>query len=101
VILESDPAKARTAARNYMQIYLRAPNYINSVKNIGFTDADLANNGSDRLVDAIVAWGNADQIRGRIEAHLKAGANHVCIIPLRVDSKPVPDTKAVEALAPR
>jgi probable F420-dependent oxidoreductase len=101
VILETDAARARVAARKYMEIYLRAPNYIRSVKNVGFTDADVADNGSDRLVDAIVAWGTADKIRERIEAHLKAGANHVCILPLRADSQPLPDLKAVEALAPR
>ncbi len=101
VILETDAARARAAARNYMQIYLRAPNYIRSVKNVGFTDADVAENGSDRLVDAIVAWGSADRIRERIDAHLKAGANHVCILPVRADNQPLPDLKAVEALAPR
>jgi probable F420-dependent oxidoreductase len=101
VILETDAARARDAARNYMQIYLRAPNYIRSVKNVGFTDADVAENGSDRLVDAIVAWGTADKIRERIDAHLKAGANHVCILPVRADNQPLPDLKAVEALAPR
>jgi probable F420-dependent oxidoreductase len=101
VILETDAARARAAARNYMQIYLRAPNYIRSVKNVGFTDADVAENGSDRLVDAIVAWGTADKIRERIDAHLKAGANHVCILPVRADNQPLPDLKAVEALAPR
>src|SRR5579875_437890 len=101
VILETDAARARAAARNYMQIYLRAPNYIRSVKNVGFTDADVAENGSDRLVDAIVAWGSADRIRERIDAHLKSGANHVCILPVRADNQPLPDLKAVEALAPR
>jgi len=101
VILETDAARARAAARRYMEIYLRAPNYIRSVKNVGFTDADVADNGSDRLVDAIVAWGTADKIRERIEAHLKAGANHVCILPVRADNQPLPDLKAVEALAPR
>jgi probable F420-dependent oxidoreductase len=101
IILESDAARARAAARNYMQIYLRAPNYMRSVKNVGFTDADLADNGSDRLVDAIVAWGTADKIKERIDAHLKAGANHVCILPVRADNQPLPDLKAVEALAPR
>jgi probable F420-dependent oxidoreductase len=100
VILETDATKARAAARNYMAIYLRAPNYIRSLKNVGFTDEDIANGGSDRLVDAIVAWGSADKIQERIEAHRKAGATHVCIIPVRADGKPLPDPKAVEALAP-
>jgi probable F420-dependent oxidoreductase len=100
VILETDADKARTAARNYMAIYLRAPNYVRSVKNIGFTDEDVANGGSDRLVDSIVAWGTAEKIQERIDAHRKAGATHVCILPIRADGKPLPDMKAVEALAP-
>jgi probable F420-dependent oxidoreductase len=101
VILETDAAKARAGARAYMAIYLRAPNYLRSLKNAGFTDEDTANGGSDRLVDAIVAWGTADKIQERIDAHRKAGATHVCILPVRADGKPLPDMKAVEALAPR
>src|SRR6202035_4126668 len=74
VILESDATKARTAARTYMKTYVpRLPNYTNNLKNLGWKDEDFANGGSDRLVDAIVAWGTETQINARIEAHLKAG----------------------------
>jgi len=102
VILETDANKARTAARAYMKTYVpRLPNYTNNLKALGWTDADFADGCSDRLVDAIVAWGSESTIRERIEAHLKAGATHVCILPLRADGAPTPDERAVEAFAPR
>jgi probable F420-dependent oxidoreductase len=101
VILETDPAVAREAARDYMKTYTRLPNYANMLKALGFTDADFADGGSDRLVDAVVAWGSEDRIRERIAAHHRVGATHVCILPLRTDKKPLPDERAMEALAPR
>ena len=102
VILEADPAKARKAARAYMKTYVpRLPNYPNNLQALGWGDAEFENGCSDRLVDAIVAWGTEDRIRERIAAHHKAGANHVCILPLRADGAPLPDERASEALAPR
>ncbi len=102
VILETDAAKARKAARAYMKTYVpRLPNYTNNLKALGWKDEEFADGCSDRLVDAIVAWGTADQVRARIAAHHQAGANHVCILPLRADGAPVPDEAATEALAPR
>jgi len=101
IILETDAAKARAAARTYMKTYVpRLPNYTNNLKALGWKDEEFANGCSDRLVDAIVAWGAEDQIRARIDAHLKAGATHVCILPLRVDNESLPDMHAMEALAP-
>ncbi|MEX2238420.1 MAG: LLM class F420-dependent oxidoreductase [Dehalococcoidia bacterium] len=79
VVLETDPTKARELARKHMAIYLRAPNYTNNLKRMGFTDDDLADGGSDRLADAIVAWGDERVIVERVKAHLDAGADHVCI----------------------
>src|SRR6266849_4535589 len=94
-------AKARAAARTYMKTYVpRLPNYTNNLKALGWKDEEFANGCSDKLVDAIVAWGTEDQIRARIDAHLKAGATHVCILPLRVDNESLPDMHAMEALAP-
>jgi probable F420-dependent oxidoreductase len=102
IILETDAAKARAAARTYMKTYVpRLPNYTNNLKALGWKDEEFANGCSDKLVDAIVAWGTEDQIRARIDAHLKAGATHVCILPLRVDNESLPDMHAMEALAPR
>jgi probable F420-dependent oxidoreductase len=101
IILETDAAKARAAARTYMKTYVpRLPNYTNNLKALGWEDEEFANGCSDKLVDAIVAWGTEDQIRARIDAHLKAGATHVCILPLRVDNESLPDMHAMEALAP-
>jgi len=79
----------------------RLPNYTNNLKNLGWQDKDFENGCSDALVDAIVAWGNADKIRERIDAHLKAGASHVCILPIRVDNESLPDPRVIEALAPK
>lgn len=102
VILETDAAKARKAARAYMKTYVpRLPNYTNNLKALGWGDEEFKDGCSDRLVDAIVAWGTEENIRERIAAHHRAGATHVCILPLRVDGSPVPDEKATEALAPR
>jgi probable F420-dependent oxidoreductase len=102
VILSTDATAARTAARFFMKTYVpRLPNYTNNLKNLGWKDADFENGCSDALVDAIVAWGTETQINDRIQAHLKAGATHVCIQPLRTDMAPLPDERAMEALAPK
>ncbi len=102
VILETDAAKARTAAREYMKTYVpRLPNYTNNLNALGWADKEFENGCSDRLVDAIVAWGAEDKIRDRIDAQLKAGASHVCILPIRSDSLPQPDLRAVQAFAQR
>jgi probable F420-dependent oxidoreductase len=101
VLREKDPSKARPVARANMRIYVGLPNYQNNLRWLGYTDEDFANGGSDRLVDAIVAWGDDGAIEARVKAHLDAGANHVCIQPLRPDGKPGPDLEALEALAPR
>jgi probable F420-dependent oxidoreductase len=100
VLRETDAGRARATARTTMQIYLGLPNYQNNLKWLGFDDADIADGGSDRLVDAIVAWGDEDAIAARIRAHHDAGADHVCIQPLRPDGVPGPDLPLLEALAP-
>lgn len=79
VALETDPVKARAAARGALSVYLNFPNYLASWRNQGFSDADFTNGGSDRLCDALVAWGNVDSIAARVREHLDAGADHVCI----------------------
>ena len=102
VILEKDATKARTMARQYMKTYVpRLPNYTNNLKALGYGDAEFANGCSDRLVDDIVAWGSEEKIRDRIDAHLKAGATHVCLLPIRVDNEVLPDMRVVETFAPR
>ncbi len=79
VVLESDPAKARELARGALSGYLQYPNYRNSWARQGFTEQDMAGGGSDRLVDALFAWGSAADIAKRVNAHFAAGADHVCL----------------------
>nr|MBU6203097.1 TIGR03620 family F420-dependent LLM class oxidoreductase [Acidobacteriota bacterium] len=82
VLLETDPTKAREVARKFMSTYIRLPNYANNLRRLGYTDADLGDKTtppSDRMVDAIVAWGTIDQAVARIKAHFDAGASHVSI----------------------
>jgi probable F420-dependent oxidoreductase len=90
VVLETDATAARAVARGHMAMYLGLPNYANNLRSLGFGDDDLANGGSDRLVDAIVAWGDVDAIRARIRAHHDAGADHVCIQVLAPDPRALP-----------
>ena len=100
VLRETDPEKARAIARKNIQVYIGLPNYQNNLKWIGFEDADFEDGGSDRLVDAIVAWGDDKLIADRIQAHRDAGANHVCIQAFRADEKPGPDVSLLETFAP-
>lgn len=100
VLLETDASRAREIARANMKTYLALPNYQNSLRWLGYGDDDLADGGSDRLVDAIVAWGDEKAIAERIQAHHDAGADHVCIQPFRSDGVPGPDLRILEALAP-
>ncbi len=100
VLLETDAAKARGVARQAIEMYLGLPNYRRSLQRFGFTDEDLADGGTDKLVDAVVAWGDADAIAARVQAHHDAGASHVCIQPLHPDGVPLPDERVLEALAP-
>jgi probable F420-dependent oxidoreductase len=79
VVLETDAAEARRIARGGMAVYLRAPNYLNNLRRLGFGDDDFADGGTDRLVDAIVAWGTEEQIAARVAEHHAAGADHVCV----------------------
>jgi hypothetical protein len=90
VILETDPGKARTIARRHLAAYLDLPNYTNHLRRLGFTDADLAAGGSDRLVDAVFAWGDLDRVARRVQDHLGAGANHVCVQVLDADPHGLP-----------
>ncbi len=100
VLLETDASKARQIARENIKVYLGLPNYQNNLRQFGFGDADFADGGSDRLVDAIVAWGDEKAIRDRVQAHHDAGATHVCIQPFRADGGPGPDLQLLELLAP-
>jgi probable F420-dependent oxidoreductase len=101
VILEGDAAKARARGREYLQPYLSIAHYPKRWSGLGFGEADFANGGSDRLIDAIVAWGDPGKIRQRIADQLEAGATHVCMIPVDPRGGARPDERAIEALAAR
>lgn len=85
VVLDTDPARARETGRAALARYLALPNYTGNLRRLGFTDADLGGGGSDRLVDALVAWGDEETIAARLREHHDAGADHVPIEVLRPD----------------
>ncbi|WP_342749257.1 TIGR03620 family F420-dependent LLM class oxidoreductase [Nocardia nova] len=93
VVFETDASRARDIARRFMHRYLALPNYTNNLRRSGWDDDDLGDGGSDRLVDAIVAWGSLEQIAARIQAHLDAGADHVCVQVLTSDPRTLPETE--------
>ena len=82
VILQTDPVEARAVAREQIAIYLNLPNYLRSWRSLGFDDSDFVAGGSDRLIDAVVAWGDEVTIHRRLDEHLQAGATQVCVQPL-------------------
>lgn len=95
-ILTTDADKARAVGRKALEIYLNLNNYLNSWKRLGFTDSDVAKPGSDRLVDAVVAYGTVDAIAARLKQHLHAGADHV---PVQVLTSPENLVPALTELA--
>jgi len=86
VVLDRDPSSARATARRHTATYVGLPNYTNNLREFGYADSDFAEQGSDRLVDAIVAWGDIDAIGARVRAMRDAGADHVCIQVIRPDN---------------
>lgn len=87
IILCNDAATARSLARPVASIYLGLPNYRNNWLRMGLTEADLENGGSDRFIDTTFAWGTAEQIKARLQEHLDAGADHVCIQPVNPNGR--------------
>lgn len=90
IVLETNSVKARETARRHTSTYLKLPNYVNNLRRLGFKDEDLMDGGSDRLVDAIVAWGDMTAVIDRVRAHQSAGADHVCIQALPSDPQALP-----------
>jgi probable F420-dependent oxidoreductase len=99
VCLETNPAAARGLARRELHRYMTLPNYRNNWLRIGFTEADLADGGSDRFIDAMVLWGDAATIAGGLRAHLEAGANQVCIQPVHAEGDTEARDRTLTALA--
>jgi probable F420-dependent oxidoreductase len=85
VVVSPEPGYARQVARDYLAPYLTLPNYLGNLREFGFDDADFADGGSDRLVDAVIPWGDADTVAARVAEHLEAGADHVAVQPLGPD----------------
>ncbi len=90
VYLQTDATAARGLARRELHRYLALTNYRNNWLRIGFSEADLADGGSDRFIDAMMLWGDAATIAQGLRAHLEAGANQVCIQPIHAEG----DTEA-------
>jgi len=101
-ILENDAGRARALARQFLTPYFGLPNYYNNWNRLGFTDADRENGGSDRLIDALIVWGDEKTIRARLDAHIQAGADHVCVHTIggMKGAFPLPDEKLLALLAP-
>jgi probable F420-dependent oxidoreductase len=92
VVLDTDVARARALGRTRVRNpYLGLVNYTSNLRRLGWADADLADGGSDALVDALVAHGSAEQVAAQLRRHLDAGADHVVIQLLtEPDADPVP-----------
>jgi probable F420-dependent oxidoreductase len=96
-VLDTDAERARATAREYAQLYLGLRNYTSNLLDCGFSEHELAHGGSDRLIDAVVAQGSADEIATVVRAHLDAGADHVCLQPLGVQGIPYEQWAALAA----
>jgi probable F420-dependent oxidoreductase len=96
---ETDAVAARATARRYLDRYLGLPNYLNNLRESGFSEDERAKPGSDRLVDALVAWGDDATLLARLHGMLAAGADQVAMIPLTPDGLHA-DRATMEALAP-
>jgi probable F420-dependent oxidoreductase len=97
-VLSTDGDEARRIGRAFARHYLALPNYANNVRRLGWSDEDIANDGSDRLIDAVIAWGDVDAIVARVKAHLDGGADHVCV-QLRAESSADPALAGYAELA--
>lgn len=87
-VLETNTERARAKARKYAELYLNLRNYTSNLLNLGLTDQDIADGGSDRLIDAIVPHGSAEEIAAVAREHLAAGADHVCLQPVGMNGIP-------------
>jgi probable F420-dependent oxidoreductase len=82
VTIETDPVRARALGREELSRYMVLDNYRNAWLGMGFTEADLANGGSDAFIDGMMLWGTAEQVKQGLRAHFAAGATHVAIQPV-------------------
>jgi probable F420-dependent oxidoreductase len=89
VVLSGDRAEARAIGTDWLRAYLALPNYANNLLRSGFT-ADELSSVSDRLFDAIIAWGDEESVLRRVDEHRAAGADHVCVQVLTADQREFP-----------
>jgi probable F420-dependent oxidoreductase len=87
-VVDTDAERARAAARGYAKLYLGLTNYTSNLLRHGFSEADVADGGSDRLIDAVVPHGSAEEIAAVVQRHFEAGADHVCLQPVGVEGIP-------------
>ncbi len=99
VLHETDATKARQIARQNLKMYIGLPNYQNNLLQFGFDESDFTDGGSDKLVDALVCWGDPEKIAAHMQEHLDAGANTVCIQTFRNDGLPGADEALLQELA--
>ena len=95
VVVEPDDEEARRLAREYAASYLRLTNYTDNLRRFGWTERDIADGGSDGLIDAVIPHGTPERIAEAVRAHLDAGADHVCLQPLGHGGGPVEDLRAL------
>ncbi|WP_308016492.1 LLM class F420-dependent oxidoreductase [Jidongwangia harbinensis] len=102
VVLDSNKTRAREIGRQHLRRYLTLPNYTNNLRRLGYTTDDLDRHGSDRLLDALIAWGDEAAIAERVRQHLEAGADHVCLQVLDPDSRglPLPQWRRLAGIIP-
>ncbi len=99
VTIETDPAKARALGRKELSRYMVLPNYRNNWLRLGFTEKDLSDGGSDKFIDAMCLWGDANTVKKGLRAHFDAGATHVCLQPVHDDGDFAARDKMLAALA--
>ncbi len=100
VCLESDAAIARQLARTELARYMSLENYRNCWRSLGFGTDDLDGGGSDRFLDAMVAWGDTQTVKARLDEHFDAGATHVCIQPVHPAGDLAAARRILQALSP-
>ena len=100
-LAETDPPVARAKARAALKMYVRLDYYQREWRELGFTDADFADGGSDRLIDALVAWGDDGELRERVAVFERAGATRIVVVPLGVRTREGVDLRVLNALAAR
>jgi len=99
VTIETNPARARALGRKELARYMVLPNYRNNWRRLGFSEADLAEGGSDRFIDAMCLWGDVAAVKKGLRAHFEAGATHVCLQPVHDDGDFAARDRMLAALA--